>query len=820
MRILEIKSNPVGPLSRPVLFKPRTTCTVVYDENEAGKTALVDVLVNMLFRRSTAQSRFQSRRFRSFEGHVRIEYQGQEIEFTGCQDLDKFLGLPPEFSRLPVVRGSDLAFLWSSNKDKKAPLIDACLQYFSSDLEENLPVIIKGIRNEAGLTPKSDNWTQAKMSQLESILALYRNRDAYLRALAGRERVARAARRTAAELETVGRQLTEVSESLNRLKEEQKSALYAAASRLREKLEFLNRRYRDEGHERYSHADASLWAELDAKRQSLAEKIRSLQHEINNNEAEQRDLRKQLEDMEARCREAEAAFRSAGESLEAARDAAGNRLQARAAALGTLKGLVDTRNTARNQKKKLFRIYLTAPLFAGIGFILFFFRQYLLGGVVFGIATGALAWALAGSNSLKAAEKESDEKIINLLKEYGVPHPGRVEAAVESFEISCREEEDKVKQNLMEAEQTFRKKEGEHNTFVREREALRNRLENLSQHQRSLQIEHDRLKTDLVQADYHFAELVTRTGKPDRGELETALREKMRLETEIATTRARLENCLGPAGSWPERFLELRPFFERCPRPRPVEELAPLVEELETKARRLKEDERALQNRYESLLRQELEVSRDLLAAGCADIGTLASRLTEAEAVLKDTVKRALAALWAQRVIEAAKEDLENALLEPLARAAGIFYRITGRYHTLSYTRQAGDVVFKVAGDGVEYAEEALSDGTKAQFLLSFRLAVLENLLRDEKGFLVLDDPLLNASETRKRRAVAVLLDYVREGWQIFYLTVDGVTANLFQEQGNGVVEVLKVEDIMEISRTEAGRGVQEENLANREGSP
>jgi len=88
-----------------------------------------------------------------------------------------------------------------------------------------------------------------------------------------------------------------------------------------------------------------------------------------------------------------------------------------------------------------------------------------------------------------------------------------------------------------------------------------------------------------------------------------------------------------------------------------------------------------------------------------------------------------------------------------------------------------------------------LSDGTRAQLLLSLRLALLERVLGEEQGFLVLDDPLLNSSAARKRNAIEVLLDYARQGWQILYLTVDGLTVDVFREVGGDLVEVKRVAD-------------------------
>ena len=191
MRILELKCCPVGPLSRPVFFQSEKNCVVVYDENEAGKTSLVDIIVNMLFRRGSAQSRFQARRFDDYQGYVKLEHQGKTWTCEGSIDLDKLLGLPSEFSRLPIVRGSDLHFLWSSNREKKGPLIEACIQHFTADCENNLGALAAGVRSAAGLTAKRNSWTRSKTEELKGYLDLYRKKEFLLSGLANREKIKR-----------------------------------------------------------------------------------------------------------------------------------------------------------------------------------------------------------------------------------------------------------------------------------------------------------------------------------------------------------------------------------------------------------------------------------------------------------------------------------------------------------------------------------------------------------------------------------------------------------------------------------------------------
>ena len=188
---------------------------VVYDENEAGKTSLVDIIVNMLFRRGSAQSRFQARRFDDYQGYVKLEHQGKTWTCEGSIDLDKLLGLPSEFSRLPIVRGSDLHFLWSSNREKKGPLIEACIQHFTADCENNLGALAAGVRSAAGLTAKRNSWTRSKTEELKGYLDLYRKKEFLLSGLANREKIKR-------ELQSVSERLQAVKKKLAAAIDEQK----------------------------------------------------------------------------------------------------------------------------------------------------------------------------------------------------------------------------------------------------------------------------------------------------------------------------------------------------------------------------------------------------------------------------------------------------------------------------------------------------------------------------------------------------------------------------------------------------------------------
>ena len=42
------------------------------------------------------------------------------------------------------------------------------------------------------------------------------------------------------------------------------------------------------------------------------------------------------------------------------------------------------------------------------------------------------------------------------------------------------------------------------------------------------------------------------------------------------------------------------------------------------------------------------------------------------------------------------------------------------------------------------------------------------------------------------------MIDYLKEGWQVIYLTVDSVTVDLFRGLGGGLVDVKTISDLFQ----------------------
>lgn len=793
MRILELKCSPVGPLTKPVFFQSVKNCVVVFDENEAGKTSLVDIIVNMLFRRGSAQSRFQSRRYSDYKGYVKLEHQGEIITCKGSIDLDKLLGLPAEFSRLPIVRGSDLYFLWSSNREKKGPLIEACIQHFTADCENNLGAVAANVRSAAGLPAKRNGWTKSKTDELREYLDLYRKKDFLLTVMASREETKRELQGVGERLQTVKKKLSAAEEEKKALEGEYQAALCDSAGVWERKLSALRIEYQESGYERYSREDLQLWAESAAKEQSVKERENTLKTQISDTEIKILGLRQQ-QDKVSRClKEAEETCAAARDTLTSIRYKREEMSKEHSKLRAEMHTLLHSIRSAVNQKKSIKWALAAGPVLAIVGLLtigLFFLGAIFLiaGLVIFG-------WALTVSRSCGRTIKETEEKMLQLARTVGIHPAGTPDEMVSFLEGYLEKQDEEIKEALVKAEKEYQEQEEKLNNFIQENSLCEREIERLAQDLREFHNSLTECAGELDRVQGTVERLMQKTGKPDPASLEKAVKQKECMERDIDLAVTRLKTLLGSEDEWREKLLALKPYMEQYPNPRSVEELDEEKTRLETALQELREQEDLLQQQFDKLRQQELEESKSLYAAGCGDAATLALRLKEAEQVLESAIRESLAALWVQKAAEAAKEDFEVTLLEPLSRASEIFHSITGRYDAINYVRQGGELSFTVSQQGTTYSEELLSDGAKAQLLLSLRLALLEQILGGEAGFLVLDDPLLNSSQTRKQKAVEVLLDYARRGWQLLYFTVDGVAAEIFQELGGDLVEFKRVRD-------------------------
>ena len=104
-----------------------------------------------------------------------------------------------------------------------------------------------------------------------------------------------------------------------------------------------------------------------------------------------------------------------------------------------------------------------------------------------------------------------------------------------------------------------------------------------------------------------------------------------------------------------------------------------------------------------------------------------------------------------------------------------------GRYQSVLFD-QNRNVVQVTREDGVIFDAWQLSGGTYDQLYLCIRLALGENLLSEEKGFYILDDPFLKSDVQRLENQLRLLQKASQNGWQIIYFTAKEEIKNALQD--------------------------------------
>lgn len=89
---------------------------------------------------------------------------------------------------------------------------------------------------------------------------------------------------------------------------------------------------------------------------------------------------------------------------------------------------------------------------------------------------------------------------------------------------------------------------------------------------------------------------------------------------------------------------------------------------------------------------------------------------------------------------------------------------------------------------------ETLSTGEKDQLYLSVRLALSNKLLEGERGFFILDDPLVRLSPKALKIVLNTLKDISKAGWQILYFTAKGeIFDELTEDIDKGLIQKIPV---------------------------
>lgn len=733
MRIKQINIKNYGPLRN--FYTQCNDVQVIYGDNEAGKTALVDALTGALFQKKSifsGQDRFEKNSPSDLEEDVTLilEHSGREYTFPGSFKFEEITNLPHyHLAGLFIIRAGDLTLREGDKKwqDK--------VKEFLSGTPVNVERIKEKIGEDVGLTP-GGNWSNRQPLYKKSMVEERQERkNALLRAI---ERLK--------DIDEKKRDLREKRQRRNELEKKRENIKLLQAYKRHQRIkkvfsEWSTQRILIQDYERYTEEDSEKWLKKDKHRESLLSTRENYRKELQNVNKELNSLNEQISQLtEEKQRLINQKDRT--DTISLTQD---------------LQKLPSLREENRE-------VSLRSPFYGFLGSVLlssgvFLFLLQILGR--FNVLHGLIPFFLLGTGlyfliffHLARSKKLSLKKLEESILEKGRKIWSELED-IESAKDMCAALNTRIPAIESKLEYMVEQKEKK----LSQLKEIREKMESIDEEIKSIQKD--------------INDLRNRTGLSSLSQLVGKLTEKQKIKLQMQTKEDALQDYLSSTD--------------------------PVVWEKEAKKNILPPDidEKELTNEgkidqeLSSLDKQIQHLSAEITSFTQGELGRLKIKevtdiwreLKKVEDELNLSYQDKDAALLAWDVLDRVGEEMDQVLLNAISdnRTGVSFYFnliTSGRYKKVRW--EEGSVYVRT-NKGEDYPAEVLSSGTQDQLFFSFRLGILKRGF-PEGVFILLDDAFLTSDVKRREDQVKVCKMLAREGWQIFYFTVDEHLRDLFSK--------------------------------------
>ncbi len=148
-------------------------------------------------------------------------------------------------------------------------------------------------------------------------------------------------------------------------------------------------------------------------------------------------------------------------------------------------------------------------------------------------------------------------------------------------------------------------------------------------------------------------------------------------------------------------------------------------------------------------------------------------------------------------------EEITNEEQEKVSELFGEESSITEHYRDITgglYTEVLFNQQEKVRvkrRDGKPIEASKLSGGAYDQLYFSIRIALGEKILKGNPGFFIIDDPFIKADPTRLHKQMAMLKSISEKEWQIVYFSAKGeVKDALADDITNGIINLIEIDNV------------------------
>lgn len=734
VRIDRLSIRNHGPL-RDLVLTPGDV-TVVYGQNEAGKTSCIDALTRALRERVRPGNRKMLDNLREGPG-----FQGQIDLALSPEDggaVVELLREHPSLTRLFIVRDAD-----ASLEDGRGWLNAIRGRLIGIDLNR----VAERVRSAASIESGSsgDTLRTAREDERQRLAERLSRLEGFLADLPAISRLLE-------EGHQVEQKRADARERIDKLRAADRFERYRLAQRAADTVESSRQHLREL--ERYGDDDLTAWRDAVVAVREAAVVAKSAEHETH------------------RLRDEQTLAAEALRKREIAADKA--RTQMADCIRRDLEGLVERARTAR-AGSRLWSLWRTPLAIGGLLLLVFSVgvgveataRELGQESLQYGLLAGgaAVLGLLGGGLSIFATSRRRTAKS---LEDQAVAACGAVFSKAETLD-DCVAQIGNVTGSAERAEA--------------ERSAANDQKRTADDAVRASESVEDERHRRLEEAQRMVADVRERVRLASIDQLEDKLRQRTQVTSTLEEADRTVRSLLGdPAGDVP---LERRMQDMAVPDPA----VAPDPHELAALEREIQDiDERLLALKGEIADRRD----RALSAIGLPDLGAVEAERARLEAGIRTIDEETRGGQLCLQAVQELAQDIDRPLREALGTgpgAAGAYLaRLTaGRYTSVVLDGEGGLAVER--DDGTRFGTESLSRGAKDQLALSVRVALVRRLL-GEPGFLALDDAFLTSDAGRREALATAFTELASEGWQILYFTFDAGLRDRLASQGARVVEL------------------------------
>lgn len=357
--------------------------------------------------------------------------------------------------------------------------------------------------------------------------------------------------------------------------------------------------------------------------------------------------------------------------------------------------------------------------------------------------------------------------------------------------------------------------------ILQQTQTFKQEFQALTQQQASLKAQTQQLKQDIVELDdkkisliqeqlqrsqQQVAQIKTSHQLKTLADYEAKLNQKNSLTIQWQKLATLVTEKLGTAPEnqddldfWQEKIAQAQTLTEADQTiqysPTLVTQLISAKDQAEIKLEQLKHSLSFIKTELRDLEKELNQVLKDRSEPIlCENMNDLKQAVTELKALIEFHFNKRQQTLDIIKILDTiAEQEKEKVgeLFGPKSAISQHFNKITnGRYDLVTFDQTTSQIQVRLTLEKTILTADKLSAGTYDQLYLAIRLGLGKQLLNQQTGFFILDDPFLKSDQKRLEDQLQMLLELAKQGWQIIYFSAKNEVKDYVQDLADNVITV------------------------------